>query len=428
MAVAVADNASVTPAKNLLSLLCDGISPRDFAIRYWDGTTVGPDSGQPTRFTLVLNHAGSVRQMLWPFNKAAVGEAYIYDDIDIEGDIEAFIEMLMHWRAKRLSPVQKLSILRKLTKMPNESRRNADRGVKLSGSQRTESRDRQAIEYHYDIPGAFYALFLDRYLQYTCGYFANPDEDINPAQERKLEHICRKLRLKPGERLIDFGCGWGGLITYAAKFHGVYSIGVTISKEQLKWAESEIERMGVKDRCKLLFMDYRQVPEDQKYDKAVSVGFIEHLGEKMMPTFFGKVWRLLRPQGLYLHHGITFKPFTAFPPWRAFALKYVFPDGELVPINNTINRLVESGFEVRDVESLREHYIYTLDRWLRLLESKHDEAVRIADEVTYRVFRIYFAGAKRGFRSALYNLHQTLVVKSGDQESGLPLSRADLYR
>src|SRR5580704_16406751 len=142
MAVAVADNASVTPAKNLLSLLCDGISPRDFAIRYWDGTTVGPDSGQPTRFTLVLNHAGSVRQMLWPFNKAAVGEAYIYDDIDIEGDIEAFIEMLMHWRAKRLSPVQKLSILRKLTKMPNESRRNSDRGVKLTGSQRTEARDR----------------------------------------------------------------------------------------------------------------------------------------------------------------------------------------------------------------------------------------------------------------------------------------------
>jgi cyclopropane-fatty-acyl-phospholipid synthase len=428
MSLGVASSAAVAPSLELLNFLCEGIAPRDFAFRFWDGTIAGPDSGQPTRFTLVLNHHGSVRQMLWPFNKAAVGEAYIYDDIDIEGDIEAFIELLMQWRARRLSPMQKISILRKLLAMPNESRRNTDRGVKLSGGQRTESRDRQAIEYHYDIPGPFYAVFLDRYLQYTCGYFASPDEDIDPAQERKLEHVCRKLRLKPGERLIDFGCGWGGLITYAAKFHGVHSVGVTISKEQMKWAEGEIERMGVKDRCKLLFMDYRQVPESEKFDKAVSVGFIEHLGEKMMPTFFGKVWRLLRPNGLYLHHGITSKPFSVRPPWRAFALKYVFPDGELVPINNTIHRLVESGFEVRDVESLREHYIYTLDRWRQRLEARHDEAVRLADEVTYRIFRIYFAGAKRGFRKALYNLHQTLVVKAEDRETDLPLSRADLYR
>ena len=420
---------AIGPSEELLNQLCDGYSPRDFAVRFWDGTIIGPDPGRDARFTLVLNHPGALRQMLWPFNKAGIGEAYIYGDIDIEGDILAFFDLLVHWRDKRFSAWQKLGLLRQLLAMPRESRPRRPRGAQLSGQQHSEGRDLQAVQYHYDgPPSAFYRLFLDRYMQYTCGYFDHPEEDIDAAQERKLDYICRKLRLKPGERLIDFGCGWGGLITFAAKNYGVYAAGVTISKEQVKWAEREIDALGLRDRVKLLFMDYRQVPESEPYDKAVSVGFIEHLGDKLMPVFFGKVFRLLRPKGLYLHHGITFKPFTAFPPWRAFALKYVFPDGELVPIDRTLTRLCEAGFEVRDVESLREHYVYTLDRWRRRLEDNHAEAVRLTDEVEYRIYRIYFAGALCGFRSSLYNLNQTLVMKSLDEPSGLPLTRADWYR
>jgi cyclopropane-fatty-acyl-phospholipid synthase len=431
MSQAIMPSLAIGPARDLINLLSEGLSPREFAVRYWDGSLDGPDPGHQARFALVLKHPGSLRRMLWPFNKCAVGEAYIYDDIDIEGDIMPFFDVIFHWLKLSTSKTiwQRLGLLRRLLAFPNEGRPHSPHGAQLSGQQRTVDRDRRAIEYHYDgPPSEFYALFLDRFMQYTCAHFARPDEDIDTAQERKLDLICRKLRLKPRERLIDFGCGWGGLMVYAAKHYGVQATGVTISKEQVAWATREFERYGVQDRCRLLFMDYRLVPEDQPYDKAVSVGFIEHLGDKMMPTFFGKVMRLLRPKGLYLHHGITFKPFAKYPPWRAFTLKYVFPDGELVPIPRTVHRLAEAGFEIRDVESLRESYIHTLDRWRRRLEDKRDEAIRLTDEVTYRIYRIYLAGAMRGFQTSLYNLHQTLVVKSGDAPSGLPFTRTDIYR
>jgi len=264
-------------------------------------------------------------------------------------------------------------------------------------------------------------------MQYTCGYFADESETIDQAQERKLDYICRKLRLKPGERLIDFGCGWGGLITFAAKNYGVKAVGVSISQEQIRWTNREIEKEGLGGRCRIENMDYRKVPESEQFDKAVSVGFTEHLGEKMMPTLFAKVWRLLRPGGQYLHHAISFRPNTPYPDWRAFALKYVFPDGELVPITKTVTLLAAAGFEIRDVESLREHYMWTLRCWLRRLEENHAEAVRLTDEVNYRIFRIYFAGAFEGFRRGLYNLNQTLVVKSGEDVSGLPLTRGEWY-
>ncbi len=429
MSVATQVPVSQGPSQRFLEQLFDGYGPRDFAVQFWEGKPLEAEAGQPTRFTLVLKHPGAVRQMFWPFNKAAFGEAYIYDDLDIEGDIQATFELIKFLRERRFSVLEKLGLLRQLLAMPNTPRPRLGRqGADLQGGKRSADRDRQAIEYHYDgPPSEFFALFLDRYMQYTCGYFASPDETIDQAQERKLDYVCRKLRLRPGERLIDFGCGWGGLITFAAKNYGVKAVGVSISKEQIRWTNREIEKLGLGDRCRIEYLDYRKVPENEPYDKAVSVGFMEHLGEKMMPGFFAKVWRLLRPKGLYLHHAITFRPNTPFPHWRAFALKYVFPDGELVPITNTVHHLAKAGFEIRDVESLREHYIYTLRCWLRRLEENHAEAVRLTDEVNYRIFRIYFAGAIQGFQQALYNLNQTLVVKSGDDVSGLPLTRAEWY-
>ena len=418
------------PSAQFLDGILEGYTPRDFAIRFWDGSFIGPDPDVPARFSLVINHPGAVRQAFWPKNKSAFGEAYIYDDLDIVGDAIAAVRMLSKLPARPMSVLEKMQLFEQLLAMPDECKpRRREKGAQLEGDQRSRQRDQQAIEYHYDeTPSEFYALCLDKNMQYTCGYFSRPDEDIDTAQQRKLEHICRKLRLKPGDRLIDFGCGWGGLITYAAKHFGADATGVSISKEQIKWTNREIERHGLEDRCRIVYSDYRDFPEDQQFDKAVSVGFIEHLGESMMPIFFGKVWRLLREQGLYLHHGITAAPFVAEPVWKPFTHKYVFPDGELVPITNTLDELTKAGFEIRDVESLREHYIYTLARWLERLEANRDEAIRLTDEVNYRIFRIYFAGAIEGFRTHTYNLNQTLVIKSGVQPTSLPLTRHDWYR
>lgn len=426
----VATDAARAATLAVLERLNRGYAPRDFAVRFWDGSTVEPEPGEPARFTLVLNHPGALRLMLWPFNKASVGEAYIYDDIDLEGDLRSFFRLMAHWQLHKLSALEKAGLFRKLLALPSTGGKpRPERAAKLPGSQRSLARDQRAVQYHYDDPpSSFFALFLDKYMLYTCGYFADPSEDIDTAQERKLDYICRKLRLKPGERLIDIGCGWGGLITYAAKHYGVRSFGVTVCGQQVEWAKRRIAELGVGDRCEVKFQDYRELSEAEPFDKAVCVGLTEHLGEKMLPTLFGKVYRLLKPGGVYLHHGIMFRPYTPYPPWRAFGLKYVFPDGEIIPIPQMLDHLAAAGFEIRDTESLREHYYHTLGCWLARLEANHAEAVRLTDEICYRIHRIYLAGAQQGFKTALYNLHQTLVVKSGEDFSGLPLSRGDWYR
>jgi cyclopropane-fatty-acyl-phospholipid synthase len=417
----------IRPALTFLRELSRG-APRDFAVRFWNGWVWEPEEGQPARCTIVLKHPGAVRQMFWVVNKASFGEAYIYDDFDIEGDILTLFPWIRYLQLHRPQGFDLARKALQILRMPRQHTPRPERArATVAGALHSEARDKQAVRYHYDRPPEFYALFLDQQMQYSCGYFASEEDDIDTAQRQKLDYLCRKLRLQPGERLIDFGCGWGGLITHAAKHYGVRATGVTISQEQFARAQRRIREEGVEDRCRVELCDYRNVSEDNAYDKAVSVGFIEHLGERMMPTFFGKVHRLLRPGGLYLHHGITLKPFAPYPEWRAFTVKYVFPDGELVPIDRTISQLAQVGFEVRDVESLREHYRLTLLRWLRRLEQAHDQAQALTDETTYRIFRIYLAGALHGFQWGMYNLYQSLVVKSGEAVSGLPLTRADWY-
>lgn len=214
------------------------------------------------------------------------------------------------------SVAEKADLYERMLRMPLDRRPQAThKAAQLTGELRTRDRDKQAIEHHYDgPPSSFYSLFLDGNMQYSCAYFTRPDEDIQSAQERKLDYICRKLQLKADDRLIDLGCGWGGLIIFAAKHYGVQATGVSISKEQVKWANREIERQGLQNCCRVVDCDYRDAPEIEPFDKAVSVGFIEHVGKEMLATFCGKVWRLLKDQGLYLHHGITINPLAPEPP------------------------------------------------------------------------------------------------------------------
>jgi len=244
--------------------------------------------------------------------------------------------------------------------------------------------------------------------------------------EQKLDYICRKLRLKPGERLLDIGCGWGALVIHAAKHYGVEAVGITLSENQYRWAQERIKREGLEGRARVELRDYREVNEPEGFDKLVSVGMFEHVGEEMLEVYFRQALKLLKPGGVFLNHGIARN---ANRPWQrdTFGDKYVFPDGELVPIWLTLKVAQEAGFEVRDVESLREHYALTLRHWVRRLEDHHDEALEIVDETTYRIWRLFMAGSSYNFLKGHHEIYQTLLVKAEGGPSGLPWTRADWY-
>lgn len=411
--------------------------PRDFAVRLWDGTTWGPEPGHPARFALVLKHPGALRRMFWQPSSLKLGEAFIYDDFDIEGDIEHVFEVGEHVIARQFAVSDRLRKAGRLLRLPARARTpGGRRGAELSGDRHCKERDCEAVRYHYDVSNDFYSLWLDRRMVYSCAYFAHPDEDLDTAQARKLDYICRKLRFEPGERLLDLGCGWGGLIMHAAEHYGVDALGITLSAPQAELANERIAAAGLADSCRAQVLDYRGIEDRQGFDKLVSVGMFEHVGESLLPEYFTQAWRLLRPGGVFLNHGISQVTADAAALWGrprgvdkdpSFNDKYVFPDGELVPVNLTLRCAEEAGFEVRDLESLREHYALTLRCWGRNLEKHHEEAVRATDEVTYRVWRLFMSAAAHGFVVGDTGVYQTLLVKPVGGVSGMPLTRGDWY-
>jgi cyclopropane-fatty-acyl-phospholipid synthase len=422
-------DGTVGASLSFLENLLGDYRPRDFVVRFWDGTTWDAEPGQPRRFTLVLKHPGALRSMFWPPNEISLAEAYIYDDLDIEGGIENVFPLADHLLTRRRNPAESLRQARRLLSLPAGRRegRPGGKAARLRGARHSKARDRRAVTYHYDVPGEFYALWLDGRMVYSCAYFATPEEDLDTAQERKLDYICRKLRLRPGERLLDIGCGWGGLIIHAARRYGVSALGITLSEPQAELANERIRRARLTDSCRVEVRDYREIEEPDGYDKLVSVGMFEHVGEARLPEYFLRAHRLLRQGGVFLNHGISRNPNTPVRRGPTFVNRYVFPDGELVPVGTTVGAAEGRGFEVRDVESLREHYALTLGHWVRRLEARADEARRITDETTYRVWRLYMSGSAHGFRTGRLNVYQTLLSKPDSGESGLPLTRADWY-
>jgi cyclopropane-fatty-acyl-phospholipid synthase len=418
-------------ASRTLSLLDDvfgRVEPRDFAFRLWDGRSWGPSDGLEPRFTVVLKHPGSLRRMFVPPTDLTVGEAYIYDDFDVEGDIEATAEL-----AEPLGVLEndRAAIARygaRLLQLPSDGpEREGRRAARLGGKAHSKKRDGEAVRHHYDVSNDFYSLWLDRNMVYSCAYFARPDEDLDSAQERKLDYICRKLRLKPGERLLDIGCGWGGLAIRAAREYGADVTGITLSPSQAELAERRIAEAGLGDRCRVEMRDYRDVDESRPFDKLVSVGMFEHVGKALLPTYFEKAARLLRPGGVFLNHGISINVATEPSRGPSFSDVYVFPDGELLPIGATLTQAEKAGFEVRDTESLREHYALTLRNWVRRLEDHADEARAVTDDVTYRVWRLFMSFSAHQFESNWLGVYQALLVKPDGGRSGLPLTRGDWY-
>jgi cyclopropane-fatty-acyl-phospholipid synthase len=411
----------------ILSKLLGGQSLRNAGIRLWDGRR-WPDE-TPRQATIVLNHPGALKAMFQAGTETGLAESYIYGDFDVEGDFEAAFELPEALQKSAGSLEWKLRAARAFLSLPGGSRRpNASRGpARLSGKRHTKERDRQAISYHYDVSNEFYTLWLDRRMVYSCAYFTSDEDDLDNAQLHKLEYICRKLRLRPGQKFLDIGCGWGGLIMHAARNFGVDATGITLSGAQAELAGRRIAEAGLSERCRVLLCDYREMDGAEKYDAISSVGMFEHVGEKRLAEYFAIAMRLLKPCGVFLNHGIAERTGEK-SEGPSFSNTYIFPDGELVPLNTTLRTAEEAGFEVRDVESLREHYARTTRLWAERLNERHGQVLRYVDEPTYRVWHLLMRGSVHGFGTGSFNLYQSLLCKTGQcGVSGLPLTRADWY-
>lgn len=397
-----------------------------FAVRLWDGTSWSPDPHATPLFTLVIRTPAALRRMFLAPSQLSLGEAYIFGDYDVEGEMEAAFALADCLLDRPWGIGRKLRSLIRLLRLPGEGRAEG-KEARLKGWRHSRERDRQAVGFHYNVSNDFYHLWLDRRMVYSCAYFADPGEELEHAQERKLDHVCRKLRLRPGERLLDIGCGWGALIIHAAERYGVEAVGVTISTRQAELARQRIREAGLEGRCRVEVADYRELREIGGFHKLVSIGMVEHVGRARLGDYFNTAWRLLRPGGVFLNHGIVESLTT--PPSRgpSFIDRYVFPDGELVSVSEMVRFAEASGFEARDLENLREHYAITLRHWVRRLGQAWDEAVGITGEVTPRIWRLFMAGSAHGFETGRMSVCQLLLSKPERGKSGFPLTRGYMY-
>ena len=274
----------------------------------------------------------------------------------------------------------------------------------------------------------FYRLWLDEERVYSCAYFTNAEESLDQAQRNKLEHVCRKLRLRPGERLLDICCGWGAMVCWAARHHGVRAHGITLSRQQLDYSQQRIRAEGLQDLVTVELLDYRDLTGRAVYDKVSSIGMFEHVGLANLPAYLATVQRVLRPGGLFLNHGITHDE----DGWNKtvateFINRYVFPDGELDCVSNIQLGMERAGFEILDVEALRPHYALTLRHWVKRLEANREAALREVEEPTYRVWRLYMAACALDFEAGSTGIYQILASRPNQGEWPVPLSRNDLY-
>jgi len=428
MGALAADAVREAPAQaaiELFEILLARYGKGDLRVRLWDGSTCGAD--QPC-CTLVIKHPDALWQMCDCPNEEALGAAYVNDEFDIVGNIATAIEFGNSLFQQEFPLAERLRIAALLLKVgPSGRSRAVRRAPRLHGWLHSKGRDRQAIRYHYDLPTEFYALWLDPRLVYSCAYFHTAQDNLDAAQLHKLDYICRKLRLCRGERLLDIGCGWGALVLHAAGQYGVYAHGITLSAAQADVARERIRASGLTNRCRVDLRDYRDLNGSEQYEKIASVGMFEHVGKQLLPEYFSRAWQLLKSGGVFLNHGISYSATWPLPK-PSFSDTYVFPDGELVPINESLHAAEISGFEVRDVESLREHYTLTLKRWVQRLEEHAEQARRITNDTTYRIWRLYMAGSAHRFASGRVNVYQTLLAKAEHGDSRLPLARDDWYR
>ncbi len=370
--------------------------PPSLRITFWDSETF--DFAPAPRVTIVLRSRRLMRFFL-AGNMSRLAQAYVEGELEVEGPIGEVLRVGMTLAER----VGKLPALRRLAPLLAHFPRR-----------RSKAADARAVRYHYDVSNDFYRLWLDRHMIYSCAYFTSAADDLDTAQQQKLDHICRKLRLQPGERLLDIGCGWGGLLCWAARLYGVSGLGITLSEPQCAEARERIAAAGLAEQVEIRLADYRDIPGAAQFDKIVSVGMYEHVGIASLPLYFAVVARLLRPGGLALNHGITSTDREGRgqgPPGGEFIGRFVFPGGAVPHISRALYEIAGAGLEILDVEDLRPHYPLTLWHWVRRLEAAREAAIAAAGVERSRIWRIYMAGMAHAFDQGWLSVCQTLAQK-----------------
>ena len=416
---------------------------RDFEgvlhIQLWNGDLIrlGKEKQSDTEpeFTLHLNNEKAVNALTIGNDPLRLAECYFKDDINITGNFFSALRLIKHFQSMEPTLSQRLKAYFAVLNwsLYDIQKQAVVKTLEVIQSPRVKQHNREenqrSIEFHYDISNDFYKLWLDSNMLYSCAYFKHMNDSLEIAQQQKMDHICKKLLLKPGEELLDVGCGWGALAMHAAQKYGVKVHGITLSKSQWEWANQALLKRGLAKMVRIDLCDYRDLQGASRYDKISSVGMFEHVGLKNLPTYFAILHRLLKPNGLMLNHGITHEQ----AGWgrqlsSRFINRYVFPDGELDTVSNVQQAIERSHFEIADLENLRPHYAMTLRHWVNRLEAQHEAATQYVSESTFRIWRLFMAASASEFDSGQLGLYQILACKRDGQPMALPLTREHLYQ
>lgn len=404
---------------------------RGFAVELWDGSILAPAIACDETSRVVVRSPAALRFFSPPWSERRLSDAFISGEIDLVGDAVSLLATIALWKGPRFQVVLSLaSVWASIAAAPPSETPAAS----LDGERHSAERDRAAVRHHYDVSDDFFRLLLDPDMVYSCAYFTSPSASLEDAQRAKLELVCRKLDVRPGDRLLDLGCGWGALVCRAVA-RGATAIGTTLAENQVREARNRLAALPSALGSEIQDLDYRQIGSFAPVDKVASIGMMEHVGASRLDDYFSGVERVLRPGGLFLNQAIAeIRPGTSTIPWLSrrdgsFIDDYIFPDSELPPIGQVIRAAETAGFEVRDLESLRDDYARTLAYWLQRLEHRFDDAVRLVGQARARAWRLYLASSAVAFRLGRVSVFQLLLAKpNGDQRGlGVPRRRSDWY-
>lgn len=404
-----------------------GQLPLPLCVDFW-GDPIHAGEGSQPLVTLRIHHPGVLRRVILSRNPLNLVDAYLEGWVDLEGRLDDLLPLVQ--KNPHVQPMQGRDLWTlawgalRLPELPQGSRAPYEQNLQKP-IDHAPGQDQQAIQYHYDAGNAFYELWLDPLMVYSCAHFEDPGMSLAQAQVAKLDLICRKLRLAPGETLLDIGCGWGSLLEWAATHYGIRGVGITLSEEQCRFAQARMAAAGLSDQVEIKLLDYRALPRDPSFDKVVSVGMVEHVGFGNYPAYFGKALQVLKPGGLFLNHGIN-----SAIPWNGsrwgekFIRRYIFPNGELATLSMTLSAAEAAGWEVVDIDNWRPHYAHTTRAWADRFDQVREQVDQLMGSRMAEIWRLYLVGCVTGFADGHIGVYQTLLRRRQDPQWELPLSRS----